>query len=301
MLDGILDEAQSHSNRIAQFLVRDAQDDPERQAADIDALLDERIDLLVISCTQGRALEAALARTVGAGIPVVAVDRRPMRPEHFLTYVSASDITLGRVTAQWMVEKLSGEGSIFMLAGIQGSSPAELRIAAAMEVFAEYSDIRIVATRYTDWREEVGRAVTADLLTCNGVPDGVWCDSGLQGAGAIQAFLDFGLDSVPPHTGGDVNKTFQLATHHHIPLAAVEYPAWMGARALQAGLDVLDGKPLPRQIEVRSQVVVSRGEETCSVLADVFVEDYVRWDRALDFVASNGMGDRIRHSATVPA
>jgi ribose transport system substrate-binding protein len=42
---------------------------------------------------------------------------------------------------------------------------------------------------------------------------------------------------------------------------------------------------------VHSQVVVSRGQETPSVHADVFVEDYVRWDRSMDFVASHGLGE----------
>ncbi len=66
----------------------------------------------------------------------------------------------------------------------------------------------------------------------------------------------------------------------------------MGARALQAGLDVLAGRIIPRQIEVHSQVVVSRGLETTSVHSDVFVDEYVRWDRPANFVASHGLGDR---------
>jgi len=293
MLRGMLDHAQKHSSHISQFIVRDAQDDPCKQAADIEALLHDEVDLLLVSCSQAQPMNAVLARVAGAGVPVVAVDRRPSH-ENFLIYVSASDITLGRVTAQWMAERLHGQGTIFMLAGVQGSSPAERRLAAAMEVFSQYPSLNVAAVRYTDWREEIGRAVTTDLIRENDFPDGVWCDSGLQGAGAMQAFLDLGLDApqIPPHTGGDVNHAFQLALRHRIPLAAVEYPAWMGTRALQAGLDVLAGKTMPRQIEVHSQVVISRGEETTSVHADVFAEDYVRWECAMDFVASHSLRDR---------
>jgi ABC-type sugar transport system substrate-binding protein len=175
-----------------------------------------------------------------------------------------------------------------MLSGIEGASPSEKRRAAAQEVFCQHPGITVAALRYTDWREEQGREITHRLVEEHGVPDGVWCDSGLQGAGSMQAFLDCGMPGakIPPHTGGDVNHVFQLAVLHRVALAAVEYPASMGARAVQAALDVLAGKIMPRHIEVHAPVVVARGCETPSVHADVFADDYVRWDRPAEYVAS---------------
>lgn len=291
MLHGMLDFAQKHPHSIERFRVCDAHDDPDKQARDIEALAGEGLDLLLVSCNSSAAVERALAGVVASGIPVVAVDRRPVDDRHFQIHVAASDIALGRMTAQWMAERLHGRGAIFMLGGIAGSSPAQRRVAAAMEVFKHYPGIAVVDVVFTDWLEEKGRAAIEDLVARNGRPDGVWCDSGLQGAGALQAFLDLGLKSgIPPHTGGEVNQVFQFAARHRVPLAAVEYPASMGARALQAALDVLAGRTLPRYIELLSKVVVSRGAETASVRADSFVEEHVRWDRGADFVASHGLG-----------
>jgi ribose transport system substrate-binding protein len=294
LLQGMQRYVEQHSKLITKFIVSDAQDDPQKQIADVKRMLQQKVDLLLISCSQAEPLDSVLCAATAASVPVVVVDRRPLSDECFVTYVSASDIALGRVTAQWLVEKLNGEGEIFMLAGIEGVSLTQQRRAAAMEVFFQHPGITVTAMRYTEWREDRGREIVAALIAENGVPDGVWCDSGLQGAGSMQAFLDLkdlkdlqGTEkTIPPHTGGDINRTFQLAVEHKIPLAAVEYPASMGARAVEAGLDVLAGKVIPRRIEVHSSVVVSRGHETNSVHADLYADDYVRWDRPADFVAS---------------
>lgn len=288
LLEGMRRQAKKYSTLITKFSVSDAQDDPDKQTADINMLLQQDVDLLLVSCAEPSAVSEALAIAAQRGVAVVAVDRRPADDTGFITYVSASDIALGRITAQWLVEKLDGEGAIFMLPGLEGASPTEQRRAAAVEVFCQHPGISVTALRHTDWSEARGREVTADLIADHGVPDGVWCDSGLQGAGSMQAFIDGRIPAarIPPHTGGDVNRAFQLAVEHKIPLAAVEYPASMGARALQAGLDILGGKVIPRRIEVHSRVIVSRGDETASVHADLYADDYVRWDRSAHFVAS---------------
>uniref|UniRef100_UPI0031D30CB6 helix-turn-helix domain-containing protein n=1 Tax=Inquilinus sp. TaxID=1932117 RepID=UPI0031D30CB6 len=138
-----------------------------------------------------------------------------------------------------------------------------------------------------------GRRAMAGLIERWGdAIDGVWCDSGLHGAGSIQAWVDAGYDGrVPPHTGGDQNAVYQLAILHGVKLAAMDFPPAMGIRAVEAALDILAGRTLPRRIEVHTPLVISRGWETASVRADVYVEDHVRWDRPPSLILGHGMGE----------
>jgi ribose transport system substrate-binding protein len=284
--------AEQHPDLVGRFLVMNAEDDAERQSRQIGELLEKRPDALLVSCSQAAALDAAVARAAITGTPIVVVDRRPTT-SNFVSHVSASDIAIGRITAQWMVEKLAGKGRLALLGGLQGSSPAERRLAAAMEVFSQHPAMSVTTFGYTAWRAELGYELMRETLKSQPLLDGVWCDSGLQGAGSMQAFLDHGMNGtkIPPHTGGDVNLAYQLAARHDIPLAAVEYPAAMGARALQGAVEILEGRTMARRIEVHTSVVVSKGHETSSVQADVYVEDYVRWDRPPSFVISSGLDD----------
>ncbi len=50
LLKAMRHHAQRHSNAIGQFIVTDAQDDPEQQVADIRALLHQKSDILLVSC-----------------------------------------------------------------------------------------------------------------------------------------------------------------------------------------------------------------------------------------------------------
>ena len=90
---------------------------------------------------------------------------------------------------------------------------------------------------------------------------------------------------------------------HAVPMVGIDYPPAMGARAFDVLFDVLDGKGIPHRIEVNQQVVVSRGHETASVRADVFVADYALMDKPGAVIMSSGVGpnyDPATFSATYP-
>ena len=85
-----------------------------------------------------RRLDPALRRANKSGVPIVLVDREVTSKDSYITFVTASDQALGRISAQWLAETLNFEGKVVMLGGLAGASPAENRIKAAHEVFNQY-------------------------------------------------------------------------------------------------------------------------------------------------------------------
>jgi DNA-binding LacI/PurR family transcriptional regulator len=141
---------------------------------------------------------------------------------------------------------------------------------------------------FSDWTEEGGYAAVDRLLEQAGTsPDAVWCDSGLQGVGSLSRFLENG-GALPVHTGGDLNQMYKMALHHKLPFVAVDYPAAMGARAIEVALDVLAGKPVRRRVEMAAPVVLPRGQDTTNVRADIWAETHVRWDLPDNAILSQG-------------
>ena len=275
---------------IASLDIRDAQDDPERQCRQIDAMVKRGIDLLMVSTSSAthRGLSDLLNALAKDGLPAVAVDRRPNDRASLVSFVTASDRRIGRTSAVWLAEHLKGEGRVWLLSGIEGTSPAIRRQQAALSVFSEFPGIRIENVRYTRWTPESGAAVIAHLLSeAPAPPDGVWCDSGLQGVGSVQHFVDRGL-KVPAHTGGELNAMYKLCLHYRVPMVALDYPASMGARALETALNILMGRDVPRRVEIPLQVVLPRGCETHSVKADAWAECHVAWDTDGDTILSAG-------------
>ena len=293
MLHGIEAAAERHADKLSRFIITDANDDPSKQAADVQDLIAQGVDILLISPATAEAMDPVIRRAKRQGIPVVLVDRSVPSTENFISFVTASDQALGRISAQWLAEKLGGSGKVVMLGGLAGASPAEARIQAAMEVFNQFPDLEVLETQYTSWSPANGKTIMSALIQKYGDEiSGVWADSGLQGSGSIEAFLAAGYEagSIPPHTGGDFNAMYQLSVTHDVPMVGIDYPPAMGATAFEMLFDVMDGKGIPKRVEVNQQVVVSEGHETASVQADVFTADYALMDKPGSVIMSSGVG-----------
>lgn len=277
-------------NQISEILIADAGDDPERQLDQIDELVAQGIDLLLISVASvnHRAMSERLLALAEAGLPIVAVDRRPDDRRALVCFVTASDHRIGRISALWLAEHLGGQGRIWMLSGLEGASPALRRQQAALAVFSDFPGIKVENVSYTDWTEAGGaQAVRRVVAETGQPPDGVWCDSGLQGVGSVRYFLSLG-GPVPAHTGGDVNDMYRVCLTEHVPMVALDYPASMGARALEVALQVLEGGSVPQRVEVPVEIVLPRGRETASVKADTWAELHVGWDLPGGAILSQG-------------
>ena len=291
-LHGIEWAIAQHKDQVERFIVTDANDDPAKQIADIQDLLNQDIDILLVSPATEDALDPIVGRAFRSGVPVVLVDRKVKTPENYISFVTASDTALGRLSAQWLVEKLGGKGSIVMLPGMAGTSPAERRIQAAREVFDQNPGIKVLDMQYTNWNPAQGKSVMSALIQRYGKDiNGVWADSGLQGSGSVEAFLAAGYQDgqIPPHTGGDLNRMYQLAVEHKVPMVGIDYSPSMGIRAVNTLFEVLKGAGVPRQVEENFQIAVTKGDETASVKADVFVEDYARMDGPGELIMGNGL------------
>ncbi len=292
-MHGVQFEVAKNKDKISKFIMTDANGDATKQVSDIQDLLNQDIDLLLVNPATADALDPIVGRAMRKGIPVVSAARRVKTDDNFVSFVTASDTALARMSAQWMVEKLGGKGNIVLLPGLAGASPAELRLSAAKEVFAQAPGIKILDTQYTGWSPANGKKIMSAIIQRYGKDiQGVWADSGLQGSGSVEAFLGAGFKSneIPPHTGGDLNRMYQLAQEHKFPFIGIDYTPSMGIAAVNVALSVLEGKPVPKRVDVNFQIVLPKGQDTKSVKADVSLEEYVRMDAPGDLIMGHGMG-----------
>ena len=291
-LHAIQAAAARNRDKISKLIVTDANNNPSKQVSDIEDLMERGIDILLVSASKADALDPIVTRAMNSGVPVIMVDRR-ITSDNFVSFVTASDLVTGRIFAQWLVEKLSGEGNIIMLPGAAGASPAEIRIQAAMSIFNQHPGIKVLDLQYTDWNPAKAKNVVSAMIQKFGDDiDGIWNDSGVQGVGSIEAFVAAGYKpgSIPPATCADLNGCLRIAVENEVPVLNFDYPPAMGGAAVELALSVLAGAAVPKLFFVNSDVVVSKGHETASVKADRWVEDYVRLDKPMDLILSSGLG-----------
>ncbi len=290
---GVQYSAEKNADKLSKFIITDANGDATKQISDIQDLMNQDIDLLLVNPATADALDPIVGRAMRKDIPVVTAARRVKSDSNFVTFATASDTSLACKSATWLAEKLGGKGKIVLLPGLAGASPAETRLSTAREIFAKYPDIEILDTQYTGWSPANGKTIMSAIIQRHGKAiDGVWADSGLQGSGSVEAFLNAGYASseIPPHTGGDLNRMYKLAHEHGFPFLGIDYTPSIGLSAVELALQVLNGEPVPKQFVVPAPVVISAGDDTESIKATVPLADYVALDRPDDFIMGHGMG-----------
>src|SRR5690348_10387507 len=282
--------AEKNKGLIKQVIITDANDNPTKQVADIQALVQRGVDILIVRPAT-ESVDAAVVRASKAGIPVVLGDRR-VPSDNFVSFVSADDWAMGRNMAQWIVEKLGGKGNVVLLSGIAGASPAELRAKAAMEVFKSYPGIKVLDRQFTDWSPAKGKTVMAALIQKYGKDiNGIWSDSGLQASGAIEAYVAAGFKDgeIPPVTCQDLNACWVNAIKHKVPMMSIDNPPAGGGTALEVALKVLQGISVPHNFFIDTTVTVTKGDGTPSISPDMAAEDYARLDKPGDLILSTGI------------
>ncbi len=238
-----VEEAQA-AGLVDEYRYTDANDDPAKQISDVEDLLTQGCDVLILSAAASDVVDPAGQAAMEAGIPVVTLDRDVADPAHRVAYVEGDNCAMGKSQAEFIVEQLGGEGNVVELSGMAGASPAEERLRCANEVFAATPGITVLEQAYTNWSPTEGQQIMATMITKYPEIDGVWSDAGLQGAGAIQAWLDAGLP-VPPITGEDFQMFWRLWVENELNAFAPSFSSRQGYTAVQTALQILKGEPVP--------------------------------------------------------
>jgi ribose transport system substrate-binding protein len=260
---------------IATYHETDANDDPSKQISDTEDLLTRGCDILILSPATADALTPIAQTAMDQGVPVVTLDRNVSDESAYVSYVTSSNCDMGTTQAEWLIDTLGNEGSVVLLAGLAGASPAEERLSCARETI-EASNLEILAENYTDWSPVEGKRIMEGWLTTFGDEiDGVWAGSGLQASGAVEAFVEAGLE-VPPITGEDFNRYFKLWDDIGFEGISVSFPVSMGRDAVLVALDILAGIPVPAVVDVERTVVTIDN-----------LDQYVRQDLPDDYWADS--------------
>jgi ribose transport system substrate-binding protein len=266
--------ASCYPDLIKEVIVTDAESKPDKQLSDVETLLAKGIDLLIINPATDAALNPAVEKAMEQGVPVVVVVRS-VTTDDYVTFIESQSYQLGQEQAAWIAESIKDKGNIVMMSGIAGAGSAEDRLRGAKDYFAKYPDINILAHAYTEWSPVKGKQIMENWLQAYDQIDAVWCDSGLQCSGAAEAFMAAGKP-VPPLVMEDFNMALKMWKKNNFTAKGFSYPTWMSAVAIDLAVDILQGKEVPKKIDVPRTAIT---QET--------LDQYVRTDKPDDFWADN--------------
>jgi ribose transport system substrate-binding protein len=249
----------------------------QRQIQQINAMVQAGAQAIVIFPISPTALNQVVKNACDKGVKVFAYDAEITEPCAYNIHIDQEEA--GRVTAEWLVDKLSGKGEIIAITGVPGTSVDDQRTKAAKEVFAKHPDIKIVGEAVGMWSQAVARTELSKILATRTWDDidGLWLQVGCFTANAMQLEAGKTASDLLPCAGeGSNGGRIQMlpegteaegAASPYAPLGAprISYasPPYSGALALKLAVDALDGKDVPKLTILPLPVVTSETIKLC--------------------------------------
>lgn len=192
-----------------------------------------QIDALVILPFESDPLTGPVEFVKEQGIFVTVVDRGLAKEGIEDVYVAGNNAALGRVSAEYIAERLGGKGKIVILRGIPTVIDNE-RFDAFMEVI-EKTDIEVLDWAYAYWNRDDGFEVMQDFLVRFPQIDAVWAQDDDVALGVIEAVMQAGRQDELFIVGGAGMKEMIARVMQGDPLVPVDvlYPPGMIATAME--------------------------------------------------------------------
>jgi len=149
-----------------EWVINVANADPARQAANIEDLINQGVDLIVARAEDSAAIGASIRAADAAGIPFITFDRASTEVPP-AAHVGGDSYDQGRTTAEAFVELLREEGVQGRCIELQGALTDENAInrsRAWHEVTDGSGVIETVVSVPTEWNPELFRSGTANAL-----------------------------------------------------------------------------------------------------------------------------------------
>jgi inositol transport system substrate-binding protein len=186
----------------------DGKGDPALQQSQVDTFITQGVDAIVIVAVQIQTLEPILDQTEAAGIPVVAVNRRPDEPvlSRLATYVGSDEEFAGRVQGEAIAEMLGGEGDVVIIHGMPGHPAEQGRTAGNKEIFEQYPGINVVQEGTSEWQRAkalelmenwIQAGFNIDAVVGNNDESAIGAAMALEQVGMLDQVYIAGVDATP--------------------------------------------------------------------------------------------------------
>ena len=179
-----------------EIITLDGQDNTEKQAADLESVIAQKLDGLIVSPRTTEGLVEVIQSVVDAGIPVVTVDRRAEGVKGLLAHVGAENVLGGEAQGNALVALFKDGGAIFELQGTPGASPAIDRAKGLHNIIDAAGNFTIPCQQTGNFNRADGLKVTESCLGATPNPIAIVAANDDMALGAAEAVKAAGL-SIP--------------------------------------------------------------------------------------------------------
>ncbi|MHA7964858.1 ABC transporter substrate-binding protein [Paenibacillus sp. CAU 1782] len=239
-----------------QLLFDNAEQSQEKQFEAVRNFIEQGVDVIAIAPVIETGWDDMLREVQEAGIPVLILDRKMELSDQslYVTFIGSDFYEEGVMAGRYLLDKKRdqpGEVTIVELRGTEGASPSIDRGAGFREAIGERPEMTILASESADFTQARGKEVMKSFLETHGNDiDVLYSHNDDMALGAIEAVEEFGLrpgkDIIIISVDG-TRQAFEMMVQGKIN-AVVECNPMLGPNVMQAVLELMEGRTLPKRI-----------------------------------------------------
>jgi ribose transport system substrate-binding protein len=242
---------------IAEVISTDAQDDIQKQIADVEDLLARGIDLLILDPKDPKALLRATEAAAQANVPVIIMDSSIDPSATVVTTVQSNNMANGEMVGEWIARRLAGQQiKMGLISGTPGNPVGKDRRDGVFLGIIEQqvrdhnqTSFEIVSQGWGNWANDGGLKAGEDILTAHPDINLMLCENDAMCLGAIKAIKARALtDKILIAAAADGQKeALELIQQGKYGATGSNDPELTGKTAVDLGVKYLNGaRDIPR-------------------------------------------------------
>ena len=247
MLKGIKTRAKALGHEVTAVT---ANNDAARQLDGVNDLIARKVDGILISPVDAKALCGVYAKAKAAGIPMMSIARGSACKDQLL-HIAVDEIKVGGEIAEWTAKAIGYKGKVAMLAGPAGAQAFQNFAKGYEDVMAKYEDIEIAFRHEMILTRENGLKYGEDALVSHPDVKAIYGANDELGMGAAQAVAAAGMKDKVVVTGmNGIPPAVRAVEKGSMDLTVVLNPVrwgFLGANTMDA---YLSGETFDRKVFV---------------------------------------------------
>ncbi|MGN1265951.1 MAG: substrate-binding domain-containing protein, partial [Muribaculaceae bacterium] len=236
----------------AQVEIRSADDNNEKQIADIRYFVENGFDIIIAAPNEADAITPIIKDVYDSGIPVVVFDRN-VNGESFTAYQGVDNLGIGESAAQYARNLVGEGGKVIEIYGLAGSTPAIERHNGFVREM-EKRGLQMLASAYGNWNYDDAEVVCDSLFAIYKDVDLVYAHNDRMAIAASDVARRRGLDVQV--IGVDAAPEIGIkAVRDSVIDATFLYPT-EGYRLIRTALAILKGEHYDRKVILPKSSVV---------------------------------------------
>ena len=254
MLEEMKRELSFHND--IEFIYKNASGDSKKQVKQIEELVNQNLDLLIVSPNEVQPLTPIIQKVYESGTKVVIVDRR-INSQKYTAFIGASNFEVGQNAGRYAVSLLNGKGNIIEVTGLPDASPVIDRHAGFMDIISHYPGIKYL--KKIDDNSRPYAQVEENTLRDNKDINLIFAQNDFMALDVYKICKKIGIDKKVKIIGIDglpaEGAGLDMVAHKNIA-ATVLYPTG-GQEAILTSIDILKNRPYKKENNLVTTIIDS--------------------------------------------